>query len=375
MPHLASHAQLPPLAAVCPDLTAAPAHRQTAAGIAACLQRVLPALRQTTEAPFYPVRQVARLAGVSYKTALRAYHQLVGEGWLRIVRGSQTFLRGQQIEPRNPIRGCVAVPVWTPGFLLLHDWRTFCTCLETELRRHNWVADFLFYDQGENATPEFADRVLAHRPDQLFWFRPAPVDLQPIRRIADMGVRVNALLNEPTTDFPGRWNRLSWERAQQRALRSWRNAGITTAMLIQDPALARATQQLGAAVQAAGLTWRNDERGTQSLDAYVRGLGRRRISRQLGIIVDDVVFAHFCRRNPVAMVRLLRGARVLMREPANLPVDLLAGIRVDRLQVDWKRIARVLARQMAEDGGSPRRAPVTFHARWQPRVAPAWDAW
>ncbi len=368
MPRIAAHRHLPPLSTVCPQLADRSTHASTAAGIYACLSRVLPGLRQANELPFYPIHEVARLAGVSYKTAQHAYRQLAAAGLLRVVRGSQTFLRGRRVVPCSPVRGCVAVPVWTPGFVLLGHWRRFFISLETELRQQELVADFIFYDQNEDADPEFAERVLAHRPDELFWFIPVQVDVERMRRIADMGVRMHALLAGPVPDFPGRWHRLSWERAQRQALRTWRHEGITTALLIQDPLLASETRRLGAVVQAAGLDWRVDDRGVQSPAAYLRRLGRGLIPRRTAIILNELVFAQFCRSDPRVMAELLRRWRVLMRESIDLPADVVADARVDRLEMDWTRVARVIARHMAEDERAPRRAPVTFEARWRPRV-------
>ena len=369
MPRVASHARLPPLASACPALAEPAIHGQSFERIAAGLRAALAGLQQDRESPFYPVREVARLAGVSYATAQRAYRQLAAEGWLRVVRGSQTLLRGRRHEPRRRVRGCVVVPVWMPGFLQLPTWRRFYISLESELRQHDLVADFLFYEGRRDGEPDFADRVLGHHPDQLFWFLPSLTDMPQIRRIADMGIRVTALLNAPSSDFPGRWNVMTRQRAQQRAFRCWRHEGIESALFIFDPLLLpQVLQRLGVVAEKAGLRWSCYPPRAEGLLAYVRGLQHRRIPPATGVMLHDFLFALLCERAPELMARLLRRHRVLIEEPIDLPPDLLAGVRVDYLAVDWPRVARVLARQMAEEATPAQSQPVIFHARWQPHV-------
>lgn len=129
-------------------------------------------LRAARPTVFYPLRETAEFFRVSIPTAAAAYGRLETEGLLMSRRGAMTMVPSRLSASRRAVRGVVGVPVWTPGFVQFRDWRIFVTGLDEAVRRHGFVADLIFYRQGEEVQPDFVDRVLKHQPDVLVWFDP-----------------------------------------------------------------------------------------------------------------------------------------------------------------------------------------------------------
>src|ERR1019366_2515037 len=109
--------------------------------------------------PFYSMRDVAAFFQMTLPDVARVFRQLDGAGLLVVLRGSMTLLRARKAQPREPIRGVVGLAVWLDGFATLPYWRWFFVNLEEQLRRHRFVADFVFYSADEFSMPEFAERL------------------------------------------------------------------------------------------------------------------------------------------------------------------------------------------------------------------------
>jgi hypothetical protein len=145
-------------------------------------------------APFYSMPDVASYFGVSVTTVARLYRQLERDGWLLRKRGSMTVVPPRSRRARARIRGVIAVPIWSPGFLLFYDWRVFFRRLEDAVRRYRYVADPIFFRQNEEAQPSFVERVLDHEPDFLLWFCPDVATLPIIQSIGGAAIKPCAFL-------------------------------------------------------------------------------------------------------------------------------------------------------------------------------------
>ena len=120
------------------------------------------------------MREVSAFFGVTLPSVGKVYRQLEREGLLVRKRSSVTELA--PLKTGRPVvhRGIVAVPIWLPGFLMFSDWREFFIELEQQLRRHNFVANLIFFRQGEDESPDFAQRVLGHEPESMVRLAPIP---------------------------------------------------------------------------------------------------------------------------------------------------------------------------------------------------------
>ncbi len=363
MPRLGNRRQLPPLSEFCPRLRTLPLQEKTTAGIVDCLRGALPCLRQTGESPFYAVREVARAAGVSFKTAQRAYKQLAAEGLLRVVRGSQTLVMGRRQQPRRPLRGVVAVPIWMPGFMAFADWRWFFRHLENRVRRQNFVADLIFTERTENKQPEFVEQILDHHADYVIWPEPLDVHLACIDSLADAGVRVVTIANPLV--FPRATYALRWERALQTGLRCWKEEGIRAVVVPRHAgAFTSATNVLEPVLQRVGLSYSFPIAGpTESVANYLNRLAR---DPRVGIVFDeDDWYCWLWREDCRAMIRLLQRARVMIMRPPDVRPLRRMGVTVDALLMPWNRVAERVARDL----GTAVTGRVVFEAAWHPRLS------
>lgn len=318
--------------------------------------------------PFYSIREVAKFFDVSVPTAAESFRRLAQEGVLIQVRGSMTLVAGDRAQPRIPVRGVVAVPIWLPGFMIFPDLRVFYVHLEEQLRRHNFVADLIFYRQSEEVEPEFARRVLSHHPDFVLWLAPVVADRQTVQMIADAGVRMITLTTEPLT-VPGRQYRLNWETALERGLRQWKREGIERVLI---PARrkhdASATFVLDAVVKRLGIPCEHPLVSDQDATPrqFIQGLYR---DRRTGVIFDrDASYTYFCSAVPEAMAALIGRARVMVMRPINILPAFLCRATVDFVSPDWRDIAQRLATDLAAGKTAGGGSPVPFEARWRPHM-------
>ncbi len=319
--------------------------------------------RADRPAPFYPLRETADFFGVSIPTAAAAYRRLEEEGLLTSRRGSMTLVPSRAAVASGGVRGVVGVPVWTPGFVRFRDWRIFISGLDEAVCEHGWVADLIFYRQGEELAPAFATRVLRHRPDALVWFMPADVDWGALQRIEDAGVQVLVVSNAPTR-APARRYVLDRSAGLRRGLREWRAAGIDTVLLPQFRAeavpLAATIERLGGPhpeiVAAAP-----DRPARELLASLTR-------TEQTAIFFDlDFLFVDLCLRAPHELVQLMSRRRVAVTKIVDVNKKTLDVVRVDTLIPDLAG----LARRIADDIATERHRQldtVTLQTRWHTRV-------
>jgi len=169
-------------------------------------------LRGTEPQPFYTTREIATQFHVPQPTVVQVYRQLEAEGLLVRLRSTGTLLQPAKRQPRNPVRGVVGVPIWLWGFNAIPDWRLFFMALEGYLRRHQFVADFVFYGLEPLAQTDVFERLRDHQLDSLVWLHPLPAYIMALQTLADDGVRVAIVAG---TDWrpPFSLYHLNWERA------------------------------------------------------------------------------------------------------------------------------------------------------------------
>ncbi len=315
---------------------------------------------------FYPLREIASFFHVSIPTAADAYRRMEEAGLLTSRRGGMTLLPARASATCRAVRGVVGVPVWTPGFVGFRDWRIFVAGLDEAVRKHGFVADLIFYRQGEELEPAFTDRVLKHRPDVLVWFRPSDGDWATLQRIEDAGVRLVAV-SAARAQAPARRYDLDRTAGLREGLREWRADGIKTVIL---PQLHAKTPE------TAGIIERMD-----GLRPAVRSFSPRQSVAEIlaaleptpgsAVFFDhDVLFSVLCQRAPGELARLFRRHRVAVTQMIDLGWEPLADARVDTLIPDLaglaKRIADDIALERHRQAGT-----VTLATEWRSRVPAA----
>ena len=174
-------------------------------GLLPLLRETVEKVRQDNPVTFYSMRQVAASFRAPMRAVAQAFRHLQAEGLLTCVRGSRTLVAGRKRQPQRPIRGVVGLPILLPAFAGSPNWPILFTALEEELRRHDFVADFVFFQEDEDLSPEFAERLLRHELDVLFWFVPPAGAQQTIDLVRDAGVRIVLLarddLYSPTAQY------------------------------------------------------------------------------------------------------------------------------------------------------------------------------
>ena len=329
------------------------------------LRGVIRKHRRASPHPFYPMRTVAHFFGVSVPTAATVFAALEREGLLRCVRASRTLVEPRTGRPRATVRGVVGLPLWQAGFVQFHDWREFYNELEPQLSQHRFVATPVFFQNPEQANPEFASRLLSHRLDVLVWFTPHRNSLHIVQTVADAGVRVILITDHPDgLPFPG--YTLSWRKAMAGAFAEWKRTGITEVAVMgwnerspNTPILRRLLDDTGFALTVPA------EQG-KDWPAFVASLAQR---PDVGVFFADQFLANsLALHNPEATQRLLQHNRVLITRSLMLPGTLLPGAKVDAAFIDWTAVAGRIVTDLLADRVPRSATQGAIEAHWLPRV-------
>ncbi len=354
------HRELPKLAAVHPRFHGFPPRETALRCLIQALRRTVAQVRKDQPVAFYSQQQVAGFFGVPQRTVHLAYRQFVREGLLTSRRGSGTLLLGRKLQPANPPRGVVGLPIWTTGFVLLPYWRTFFIRIEEELRRGEFVADTVHYETSPASGTELADRLLAHHLDYVIWLYPLTRMRQVFERLADAGVRGIAVVHQPR-EFPQVTQyHTAWDLAYLQALTVWHREGVRELIVVATPesdaAYCAALNRALARLPLRHTLWHGS-----NLDAL-------RAGAQVGVVFpDDLLQTTLGRRNPQALVRLMQRARVLVTHSV-LIEEVPPDVRVDVVGIDWTRLTHRIAQDLAVPPDSLSAPRVVVQARWLPRV-------
>jgi hypothetical protein len=328
------------------------------------LARGLRAARPTV---FYPLRETADFFHVSIPTAAAAYGRLEAEGLLMSRRGAMTMVPSRLSASRRAVRGVVGVPVWTPGFVRFRDWRIFVAGLDEAVRRHGFVADLIFYRQGEEVRPDFIDRVLKHRSDVLVWFEPAPADRETLQRLEDAGVSLAVVSEQPAK---GPWRRYFMDRSAglRQGMQQWWTAGIREVLV---PGDGPGTPAVAAAIQQAA---RPQPRAVSSLLGQDVGAVLAALDGATDTAVffdDDFLFSRLCQYAPRGLADLFRHRRVAVTRVIDASRKELGDAWVDTLIPDLAGLAMRIGDDIAMERHRHRDL-VTIETPWRSRV-PAMD--
>lgn len=319
-------------------------------------------LRRHRPRTFYALRDVAAYFGVPLRSAARAYERLRGEGRLVTIRSSATEIPSRRSQARSTVRGIVGIPIWLPGFLLYSEWRTFFTTLEEDLRHQSFVANFIFYSQGQEIRRSFLRGILKRSLDYLIWFCPAEADRNTVSMISDAGLRV-VVIDALASPFPATY-RLDRTVALTRALREWRDAGLSS-VLVPCPGSAHIPSQpdeLEILLRAQGFGVRYASAGRVKPDAYLKTLTVRPSE---GLVFErDYWYMQLCRRQPDLLASVMRSARCMTFRSELPPTlkDLRSPTQL--VSYDHRAMATTIARDLGQEKLPGSNAPTLFCAEW-----------
>jgi len=360
---------LPPIAEACAAFKGFTEGGSRSEQVFEVLSTVIQRSRRSVPQPFYAMRDVAAFFGVSLDTVAKVYRRLDREGVLTLVRSSQTTIAARSPRPRFALRGVVCMPLWLPGFLQFLDWRRCISLLEEELSHYRFVSEPIFYQAGEEVTPDFVDRVLKYNPDYVLWYCPGDSDTSTMRSIADAGVPLVVIQNSHG-NFPGRIYRLSYQRALKQGLKEWATCGeIDDIVIPHRDGVISATEILRPALEACALPYRYElfRMKKSSLQDYLRRLAP---NPRTGIIFDDDLFyARLCGRVPDLMIDLLTRRRTMVMRHLTIPCETAPReAKVDALLFPWKRLARRIATDLSKAKGLIPAEQAVLEAEWHSQI-------
>lgn len=361
---------LPPLAQSCATFDGFRSGENRGARVCAELRAVIRRARNSRWHPFYTMRDVAAHFGVSVPTVAEAYRRLANEGLLVVSRGSMTTVRpGGRKSPRARLTGVVAMPVWSPGFLVNRDSRSFFIACQREFQRHDMVGLPVFFDHEEELTPEFARQVCRMKPDAVLWRLPASSDRQTLEVIADSGTRVVTILDS-SWDLPGASYRVSAAVALQRAFTVWQSDGVRRVVIPLGRRLQNTDERdVEVAVRAAGMTPQFEvlPADVTAADTLLRLEELATPVRATGVVFLNrpCHWTLWLQQAEPLTVFLAQRHALLMGE-FDVPYCRTQGHGADRIVVDWEAIARRLASDIARSTLPSPRQPMVFEATWQP---------
>lgn len=332
------------------------------------LRAAIRRLRVARWQPFYDMRTVARHFGVSVPTVSEAYRRLAGEGLLVVSRGSMTTVRpaGRKM-PRARLTGVVAMPVWSPGFLVQSDYRKFHMECQRELQRHDMVGLPVFFQQAEELTPEFARQICRMMPDALLWRTPAAGDRQTLQVIADSGTQVITILDGPF-DLPGASYRVAVSAALRQVFDAWRKAGVRRVLVplglrqhnVDENEVEAAARELG-----LGITF-SEPMPNATPAQSLRKMETLTSAGDTGLVfLNRPYYWALWFREAARLASLLARRPALLLGEFEVPFFSIEDACADRIVIDWPGIARRVAVDIAGGTVPSPRQPVVFEATWK----------
>lgn len=333
------------------------------------LRAAIRCLRVSRWQPFYAMRDVADHFQVSVPTVSAIYRRLAAEGFLVVSRGSMTTVRpGGRKMPRARLTGVVAMPVWTPGFLVQSDYRIFHIECQRELQRHDMVGLPVFFQQEEELTPEFARQVCRMKPDAVLWRLPAASDRQTLEVIADSGTHVVTILDQ-TLDLPGGSYRVNTMDALRQAFIPWKRNGIRRLLVPLGQRLHRTDEiELETIARQSGLeaTFVVPEPAELPAES-VRRLEALASPDDRGIVfLSRPFYLTLWVQAPARMAALMARRRTLLLGEFDVPFLQMEERSADRIALDWHGIAHRVATDIANGTVPSPRQRVVFDAVWKP---------
>ncbi|MBI4023557.1 MAG: hypothetical protein HY360_01160 [Verrucomicrobia bacterium] len=359
---------LPALRNACPHFRGFAPKDNRVEQIVKFLEGVIERIRRNHPISFYSMRETAKHFGVSLKTVGDAYTRLEAQGQITCLRGSQTLIQGYKLQPRHSIRGVVGLPVFLPGFMIGTVWRTLFMRLEAELRRRHFVADFIFYREQDEGSPDLGERMVAHKLDTIFWWAPSKALAPILHRLLDGGIQV-VVVSNGQGHFPREQYFLNLERAYEEGIVSWRRKGISSVTILNSttPTLRQDSNLVIRILQQQQIAFSTLEVSNAEIVPCINRLARK--SNHGVILPVHAWYEQLCFQYPQAMEKLFRGCRtLLMQESVYQPYFCGKNVRVDSIRFDCEKITKRIARDISSQRTNTSERLATFYTSWAPDI-------
>ena len=339
--------------------------------LADLLRKAARGARAKKSKTFYSIRSVSEHFKIPPSTVCQVYEQLKTEGVLYSIRGSKTVLEGTDTDRKISVRTIVGLPIAVGRFATQQDYRMFFLRLRCQLRTRGLMGAMAFFEPGEASQPEFCERLISYQVDTVIWFLPSPEIKDTLARLADKGIRVIGVSEEPVSFLRDSYH-VDRDEAVFKGLASWRKAGIQSAVLVRQETdcATQETLNVERPLREAGIKYESCTlMGQGRLEAFVDTLGRR---QNEGVIFPSGRFAALLAcRVPEAMFDLMRRTRVMLpKGPVNTPFARIPdNVPVDLVWVDWALVAeRLVDDVIASAIFNVEESVAVFEAQWLPRV-------
>ncbi len=334
------------------------------------LRKMIPGLQTGQSRAFYTTREIAAHFRVDLKAVGQACKLLQGEGLLVRVRGSATLVSPVQSLPRQKIRGVVAVPVWSYGFCNLFDWRLFHMGLEESLRGYDYVANLIFFGEGDEAPEKMIKRILMHRPDMIVWYQPLMSVLDILQRLSDVGIRP-VVIPDKGVHFPFSSYQVDKVLAAQKAMRAWKRAGISRINFISTGKISMDDEIFQQMTMTGKLSI-----PVRCIETMAVGLAENLKTMipsadEAFVIYDINLCAMLFRHNEEDFRSLIKSNRVLLPGHIDSSSNQLHGVKADFILTDLSFMAAQIAKDIASQNLPALGSPRVFHAEYLARAETA----
>jgi Predicted transcriptional regulators len=328
------------------------------------LRRIVASVRGEDRLPFYSMREVAAYFDASLRAVSAAYEKLNQEGLLTIVRGSKTILEGRRQAPKTPLRGVVGVPIALPSFLYGNNPRQLFILFEEELRRLNYVVDFIFYATGSDDTHQLAERLLSHDLDTAVWIGPPQTMKEAILRLDDAGIPQVIMCDGPAM-LPLQGYTLDLDRGFREAAAGWHKKGLRSVHLV-GPTRSLAPHFLRKIRAAYSLRGFRVTEGFCEPDEFFSRIERVPASTGL-VFLEHFHYEMLCNHDWRTMRDLfLRHRTLLAQGPVHHHAFHGTRIPADTLDLRFSEIAVRLARDITTRAYLDPANDTTFATHWAP---------
>lgn len=283
-------------------------------------------LRRQNSRPFYSVREVSRMSGLSVGAVAASYERLEREGLINRMRGSGTVLVGRVLTPRIPARAVVGILTNRYTMVANPDTRALDLELMECLSRRGYLADLIFYP-GNFDEPDLVPYLLRRRLDVYILDKSGPGSRQNILSLRDRGIRAMALqdMDDPATLNAVTYG-LDWSSAYRTLAKCWVDYGIRRVMAPMKSELIHRAKPEGfeAIFEEAGISVEFCSYDFTLLLKAVRRPGT-------GVaFLDRYRAGRICNRHPLEAERLMRRSRVAFcRGPIYVPYLNFCGVKAD----------------------------------------------
>jgi DNA-binding LacI/PurR family transcriptional regulator len=332
------------------------------------LRRKARGSRNKKPQPFYSIRAAASHFGVPATTVSRIYNQLKSEGLLTSVWGSKTFVEPAKIDNQLRVRGIVALPASLASFCTFREYRNFFVEMRDALWKFSFATRLLFYEGNDAQLPSFAELLLGYKPDIVIWFLPSAKMKGTAARLLDRGIRVITVADSPG-DCRAHHYRVDRERAIKNALLSWQQNGIRSVTVLQDSrcgsfsSVAMVEKCLRDTAMPHAFANSESWQLQDILPAYAQPANQGIIFPSSELTVALAV------RDPARFAKLLERSRILLMDgPIDVPGSYAVKPPIDVVEVDLQSVAKRIVSDLIQSTRSRSAEPVTFQAKWVPRV-------